>query len=59
MQYLYSVCVNIDQSRLEQVELLFSLIVSVTFQTVSVEVQHKISSVRMPMVRLELATPRL
>ena len=43
-QYMYSVCVDRDQSRLEQLDLLLFLIVNVNYQTVSVlesiEVQH-------------------
>ena len=46
VQYVYSVCVDRDQLRLLQLELL-SLIVSVNFQMVSalpsVQVQHQIS----------------
>ena len=43
--YMYSVCVDKDQSRLEQLEVSLCFIVSLNFQTVSVlqsvEVQQK------------------
>ena len=45
VQYMYSVCFDTNESRLEQLELL-SLIVSVNFQVSvfqSIEIQHQIS----------------
>ena len=40
---MYSVCVDRDQSRHEQLEVLLFLIVCVNFQRVPAEVQHQMS----------------